>query len=92
MTLSESPDENLLSPLYLYIEVYARFPDYGGRWVDVLSYDTDRDLRDEADSLLSSLSSAIKSLRVCELDDGAARMQRLCGRVRSIPPTAECGW
>ena len=25
----------LISPLYLYIEVYARFPDYGGRWVDV---------------------------------------------------------
>ena len=41
--------------------------------------------REETDALEACLSSAVTSLRVPELDDGATRMRHLCARVRAMP-------
>lgn len=42
-------------------------------------------LSEEIDALEACLSSAVTSLRVPELDDGATRMHNLCARVRAMP-------
>ena len=40
---------------------------------------------EETDALEVCLSSAVTSLRIPELDDGATRMRNLCARVRAMP-------
>ena len=55
--------------------LYALFPGDHGWSTDEYAH------REETDALEACLSSAVTSLRVPELDDGATRMRNLCARV-----------
>ena len=71
---------SILEALFSNWRIYLLFPGKHG-WLtgdDVL-------LSEEIDALEACLSSAVTSLRVPELDDGATRMRNLCARVRTMP-------
>ena len=71
---------SILEALFSNWRIYLLFPGKHG-WLtedDVL-------LSEEIDALEACLSSAVTSLRVPELDDGATRMRNLCARVRAMP-------
>ena len=71
---------SILEALFSNWRIYLLFPGKHG-WLtgdDVL-------LSEEIDALEACLSSAVTSLRVPELDDGATRMRHLCARVRAMP-------
>ena len=71
---------SILEALFSNWRLYLLFPgDHG--W----STEDDVLLSDETDALEACLSSAVTSLRVPELDDGAKRMRHLCARVRAMP-------
>ena len=71
---------SILEALFSNWRIYLLFPGKHG-WLtgdNVL-------LSEEIDALEACLSSAVTSLRVPELDDGATRMRHLCARVRAMP-------
>ena len=70
---------SIFETLFTNWQLYARFPSDHG-------WSTNEDAhREETDALEVCLSSAVTSLRVPELVDGATRMRHLCARVRAMP-------
>ena len=76
---SNNDVRSIFEALFTNWQSYALFPgDHG--WSTSEYAD-----REETDALEACLSSAVTSLRVPELDDGATRMRNLCARVRAMP-------
>ena len=76
---SNNDVRSILEALFTNWRLYALFPgDHG--WSTSEYAD-----REETDALEACLLSAVTSLRVPELDDGATRMRNLCARVRAMP-------
>ena len=68
-----------LEALFTNWRLYLLFPGDHGESTDEYAH------CEETDALEACLSSAVTSLRVPELDDGATRMRHLCARVRAMP-------
>ena len=76
---SNNDVRSILEALFTHWQLYLLFPGDHGWSTDEYAH------REETDALEACLSSAVTSLRVPELDDGATRMRNLCTRVRTMP-------
>jgi hypothetical protein len=77
---SNNDVRSILEALFTHWQLYnCLFPGDHGWSTDEYAH------REETDALEACLSSAVTSLRVPELDDGATRMRHLCERVCAMP-------